>query len=251
MGRKGENIFYRKDGRWEARYVKEQLDNGKYKYGYVYGKSYMEAKQKRNMIQLDLERMRQQKIKGHHTFHYYMDLWLESIKFLVKTSTYVHYHSIDNRIRQKGRSVRQLCGRQSPKRPARTVDIPVYLRGAYRGRALFSQRTQCIRKPFSRARIQLLRHTYGALRTRRDTSSFGHRFDSDTRKHLQDLRRRQLYRSLRVGHRRSERNGILYCYRLFLDHQSKETQIRYPRISVFVLSRRDIRLPFVQVYLTI
>ena len=94
MGRKGENIFYRKDGRWEARYVKEQLDNGKYKYGYVYGKSYMEAKQKRNMIQLDLERMRQQKIKGHHTFHYYMDLWLESIKFLVKTSTYVHYHSI-------------------------------------------------------------------------------------------------------------------------------------------------------------
>ena len=28
MGRKGENIFYRKDGRWEARYVKEQLDNG-------------------------------------------------------------------------------------------------------------------------------------------------------------------------------------------------------------------------------
>ena len=50
MGRKGENIFYRKDGRWEARYVKDQLENGKYKYGYVYGKSYMEVKQKRNSM---------------------------------------------------------------------------------------------------------------------------------------------------------------------------------------------------------
>ena len=44
MSRKGENIFLRKDGRWEARYIKERLMNGKYKYGYVYGKNYLEVK---------------------------------------------------------------------------------------------------------------------------------------------------------------------------------------------------------------
>ena len=61
MSRKGENIFYRKDGRWEARYIKEQLENGKYKYGYVYGKSYIEVKQKRNNILLNLEKLNKKK----------------------------------------------------------------------------------------------------------------------------------------------------------------------------------------------
>ena len=47
MARKGENIFYRKDGRWEARYVKERDYSGKNIYGYVYGKTYQEVKNKR------------------------------------------------------------------------------------------------------------------------------------------------------------------------------------------------------------
>lgn len=94
MSRKGENIFYRKDGRWEARYVKDQLENGKYKYGYVYGKSYMEVKQKRNSILLNLEKLKQKEVSNRYTFNYYMDRWLQSIKFLVKSSTYAHYYSI-------------------------------------------------------------------------------------------------------------------------------------------------------------
>ena len=41
MPRKGENIYKRKDGRWEGRYVKGR--NGKKAiYGYVYSKSYSE-----------------------------------------------------------------------------------------------------------------------------------------------------------------------------------------------------------------
>ena len=44
MPRRGENIYKRKDGRWEARYVKEIKPDGKKIYGSVYGKSYNEAK---------------------------------------------------------------------------------------------------------------------------------------------------------------------------------------------------------------
>ena len=43
---KGENIFKRKDGRWEARFVKGYDSAGKIRYGYCYGKSYKEAKEK-------------------------------------------------------------------------------------------------------------------------------------------------------------------------------------------------------------
>ena len=43
---KGENIFKRKDGRWEARYHKGYTASGKVKYGFCYGKTYKEAKEK-------------------------------------------------------------------------------------------------------------------------------------------------------------------------------------------------------------
>ena len=37
--KKGENIFKRKDGRWEARYIKGYELSGKIKYGFCYGKT--------------------------------------------------------------------------------------------------------------------------------------------------------------------------------------------------------------------
>lgn len=43
---KGENIYKRKDGRWEARYIREYRADGAPRYGYCYGKTYREAKQK-------------------------------------------------------------------------------------------------------------------------------------------------------------------------------------------------------------
>lgn len=46
MPRKGENIYKRKDGRWEARYIKERTSDGKAVYGYVYANSYQEVKLK-------------------------------------------------------------------------------------------------------------------------------------------------------------------------------------------------------------
>ena len=43
MPRKGENIYKRKDGRWEGRYIRDRI-NGKAKYGYVFAHSYKEVK---------------------------------------------------------------------------------------------------------------------------------------------------------------------------------------------------------------
>lgn len=46
MPRKGENIYKRKDGRWEGRYIKGRKTDGRAAYGYVYAKTYREVKEK-------------------------------------------------------------------------------------------------------------------------------------------------------------------------------------------------------------
>ena len=46
MSKRGENIYKRKDNRWEGRYIKEYDDNGKARFGYIYAKSYREVKEK-------------------------------------------------------------------------------------------------------------------------------------------------------------------------------------------------------------
>ena len=46
MPRKGENIYKRKDGRWEGRYISAYNSAGKAVYKSIYGKSYTEVKLK-------------------------------------------------------------------------------------------------------------------------------------------------------------------------------------------------------------
>ena len=46
MPKRGENIRKRKDGRWEGRYKRQTMLNGKTQYGSVYGKTYKEVKEK-------------------------------------------------------------------------------------------------------------------------------------------------------------------------------------------------------------
>lgn len=45
MPRRGENIYKRKDGRWEGRYIKGHVD-GKIQYGYVFARTYKDVKNK-------------------------------------------------------------------------------------------------------------------------------------------------------------------------------------------------------------
>ena len=47
MPRRGENIYKRKDGRWEGRYIRGRSPSGRAEYGYVYGSSYRECRAKR------------------------------------------------------------------------------------------------------------------------------------------------------------------------------------------------------------
>lgn len=83
MPRKGENIYKRKDGRWEGRYIKSHI-NGRAKYGYIYAKSYKEAKEKLNKFR---NATSEEKIPISHTcvssalvpFGTIADKWLESL----------------------------------------------------------------------------------------------------------------------------------------------------------------------------
>ena len=44
MSRRGENIYKRKDGRYEGRYVTGRTLDGKTRFGYVYAHSYSEVR---------------------------------------------------------------------------------------------------------------------------------------------------------------------------------------------------------------
>lgn len=56
MGRRGENIRQRADGRWEARVVQGSPVNGRTNYKFLYGKTYQEAKRLKREYDLTRER---------------------------------------------------------------------------------------------------------------------------------------------------------------------------------------------------
>ena len=91
MSKKGENIYKRKDGRWEARYSKGVLASGKIKYGYCYGKTYREAKDKVEKIKSSLALGFSTTKQQRKIFSAYCDEWLQLNKNKVKESTYVKY----------------------------------------------------------------------------------------------------------------------------------------------------------------
>lgn len=47
MPKRGENIYKRKDGRWEGRYIRGRTASGQAEYGYVYADSYKACRAKR------------------------------------------------------------------------------------------------------------------------------------------------------------------------------------------------------------
>lgn len=91
MPKRGNNIYKRKDGRWEARYVKGISADGKKLYGSVYGKTYTEAKDKQALyIQDCLSSNSQSSISLSALMHE----WLNHIENTVKNSTFQKYRSI-------------------------------------------------------------------------------------------------------------------------------------------------------------
>ncbi len=92
---KGENIFKRRDGRWEARYVKGRELSGKIKYGFCYGKTYREAKEKVTKIKAELLSGKTPSVAASkHRFSFCCDEWLRTKRDGVRESTYIKYETI-------------------------------------------------------------------------------------------------------------------------------------------------------------
>ena len=94
MPRRGESIYHRKDGRWEARYVKGITFDNKKLYGSVYGKSYKEVKEKRRTICMQLEN--NSYIICKETTGFYARQWLKVNRIRFKPATYEKYLNIVN-----------------------------------------------------------------------------------------------------------------------------------------------------------
>lgn len=91
MARRGENIFKRKDGRWEARVI-ECRSNGKRVYRSLYGKTYTEAKAKKEEY-YGINRFESApSAKKLAAFSWLAGEWLDSVRGTVKESTHTRYY---------------------------------------------------------------------------------------------------------------------------------------------------------------
>lgn len=97
MARKGENIFRRNTGVWEARYIKERV-NGKIRYGYITGKSYEEVywKKQEKLKELELAKNKSQMPESENPddrllVTYVAKEWLQAQERFLKKNTLARY----------------------------------------------------------------------------------------------------------------------------------------------------------------
>lgn len=94
MSRRGENIYKRKDQRWEGRYMKSRKPSGRIHYGYVYGRSYKETKEK--LILKKFEFREVQSSKNENCLALTLRQWsrqcLSEWKDSIKVSSYNTYN---------------------------------------------------------------------------------------------------------------------------------------------------------------
>lgn len=88
MPRRGENIYKRKDGRWEGRYKVGYNDSGTAKYRSVYGKTYQEVKTKLTALKA---LPAPDNSSGKLTVKELFEEWLSAVRLKVKESTYANY----------------------------------------------------------------------------------------------------------------------------------------------------------------
>lgn len=88
MAKRGENIYKRKDGRWEGRYIIGRKPTGQTRYASVYGKSYRDVKEK-------LDRKKGDRLRSlpacSMTVRVIMEMWLSLRSADVKESSYQRY----------------------------------------------------------------------------------------------------------------------------------------------------------------
>lgn len=95
---KGENIYKRKDRRWEGRYIRERNQDGSIRYGYCYARTYREVRTK--LLELKTcaaEQLPLSKTDRHALLSDYCDEWLRFRRVSIKESTYVKYYGVIER----------------------------------------------------------------------------------------------------------------------------------------------------------
>jgi len=93
MPKTGKNIYKRKDGRWEGRYIKKRNAGGKIVYGSVYGKTCAEAKQRLTLFAAGepIPAPLPPPVTNNIAFADVAEQWLAVISLKVKASTYAGY----------------------------------------------------------------------------------------------------------------------------------------------------------------
>lgn len=92
---KGENIYKRKDHRWEGRYIRGRQSDGSIRYGYCYAKTYREVKQKLTEARRYLQdHESKEDTKPQRLFSDCCDEWLRLCRIRVKESTLVKYSGL-------------------------------------------------------------------------------------------------------------------------------------------------------------
>lgn len=91
MARRGESIFKRKDGRWEARVIEYRGDGRRF-YRSLYGKTYGEVKGKKERYIAFSHSTVLGETKSSPLFSEQSEHWLASVKNSVKESTYTRYY---------------------------------------------------------------------------------------------------------------------------------------------------------------
>ena len=92
MARTGENIYKRRDGRWEARYILDRDGNNKPRYRSVYGKTYAEVKQKLTQAVLISSAQKKSDVWADRDFEALATEWLHTR--VVKESTFARYSDL-------------------------------------------------------------------------------------------------------------------------------------------------------------
>ena len=95
MARRGENIYKRKDGRWEGRHIKGRTDAGKAVYGYIYAHTYKEA-QKKLLCARQAGDILEKKshVQQEEKFQALAEHWFCNIRPMIKESTYMKYRNL-------------------------------------------------------------------------------------------------------------------------------------------------------------
>ena len=99
MAKRGENIYKRKDGRWEARVIRGYDEHDKALYSYFYGRTYKEAKDKIFTTlahSKDNEIMASCESEETTLFEKVLESWLGNKKLRIKESSYVKYFNLIN-----------------------------------------------------------------------------------------------------------------------------------------------------------